>query len=277
MLERTIKAVLGHYGYKIARVDAAPSYTDLWQPQAYMGEEFMTIFGQWRKIMGVNSFSPSFYTTYRALKFLIANEVPGAFVESGVFKGSQCVLVALTLRHLGADDRSIYLYDTFFGMPEPGENDFELHKRYRATDRWHRERNGHGSHWNRGTLDEVRRNMLATGYDEARLVIVPGKVQDTLPKASLQKIAFLRLDTNFYDSTRAEMEWLYPCLSPGGVLIVDGYGRWSGQKKAVDEYFNAERAEPLMLRVGYNDWISVRACRLAGHSHRMASTSASAR
>lgn len=259
MLKRTIKTVLGHYGYKIARVNAAPSYTDLRQPQAYMGEEFMTILGQWRKIMGVNSFSPCFYTTYRASKFLIANEVPGAFVESGVFKGAQCVLVALTLRYLGADDRSIYLYDTFFGMPEPGKNDFMLHKRHRAIDMWRRVRNGHGSHWNRGTLDEVRRNMLATGYDEARLVFVPGKVQDTLPKTKPQKIAFLRLDTDFYDSTRAEMEWLYPCLSPGGVLIVDGYGRWSGQKKAVDEYFNAERVEPLMLRVGYNDWISVQA------------------
>lgn len=75
---------------------------------------------------------------------------------------------------------------------------------------------------------------------------VEGLVQDTLPGRAPDRIAILRLDTDLYNSTRHELEHLYPRLSPGGVLIVDDYGKFSGATRAVDEYFERVN-EPILL------------------------------
>jgi len=86
-------------------------------------------------------------------------------------------------------------------------------------------------------LEEVKRNMEATGYPPAQISYIKGKVEDTLPAEAPAQIAVLRLDTDWYESTRHELVHLYPRLSPGGVLIIDDYGYWTGARKAVDEYF----------------------------------------
>ncbi len=91
--------------------------------------------------------------------------------------------------------------------------------------------------WCYSPLEEVKRNMDSTGYPAAEITYVKGKVEDTLPDAAPAQIAVLRLDTDWYESTRHELEHLYPRLAPGGVLIIDDYGYWSGARKAVDEYF----------------------------------------
>jgi hypothetical protein len=77
-----------------------------------------------------------------------------------------------------------------------------------------------------------------------------GMVEDTLKNEPLpERIAILRLDTDFYESTKIELELLYPRLAPGGVLIVDDYGLWQGSKKAVDEYFGDK--PPLLMPIDY--------------------------
>ena len=75
---------------------------------------------------------------------------------------------------------------------------------------------------------------------------VQGRVENTLPAAAPPEIAVLRLDTDWYESTRHELEHLYPRLVDGGVLIVDDYGYWQGARQAVDEYFG-ETGEAILL------------------------------
>lgn len=105
------------------------------------------------------------------------------------------------------------------------------------------------SQWCRAEIDEVRANLSSTGYEPARMHFLKGRVQDTLPDDAMGPIALLRLDTDWYESTKWELEQLYPQLAPGGVLIIDDYGRWRGCRKAVDEYFAHNGITMLLGRI----------------------------
>lgn len=260
MIKTTIKNIMNHYGYKVVATDAhkQKSFRNLAQTQDYMGDEFLDIWREWCRIMNSESFSPSFYTTYKATRYVVLNEIEGEFVESGVYQGTQCMFIALTLQCLGATKRAIYLYDTFEGMPQPGEMDLDLNKGMPAIEIWNKKERDGIADWNYCTIDRVKELVLATGYGESHFVFVKGKVQDTLRQTRPDRIALLRLDTDFYESTKAEMNELFPRLSERGVFIVDGYGRWAGQSRAVDEYFATHGIEPLLLRVGFNDWVSIK-------------------
>jgi hypothetical protein len=107
-------------------------------------------------------------------------------------------------------------------------------------------------------LDAVRRTVLGSGYPAERVHFVEGRVEDTLPAHAPEQLALLRLDTDWYESTRAEMEHLYPRLVPGGVLIIDDYGHWEGARRAVDEHFAAHGPAPLLHRIDYTARIAVK-------------------
>ena len=81
--------------------------------------------------------------------------------------------------------------------------------------------------------------------------MVKGKVEDTLPGHAPDHIAVLRLDTDWYASTKHEMEHLYPRLARGGVLIIDDYGHWAGSRQAVDEYLAEHGIHLLLNRTDY--------------------------
>ena len=107
-------------------------------------------------------------------------------------------------------------------------------------------------------LDAVREVVLSSGYEQRLLHFVQGPVEETLPKTAPDRLALLRLDTDWYESTRHELVHLYPRLVDGGVLIVDDYGHWEGCRRAVDEYFAAE-ADPILLsRVDYTARIAIK-------------------
>src|SRR5437773_5710167 len=91
--------------------------------------------------------------------------------------------------------------------------------------------------------------MAATGYPTAKLHFVQGMVEETIPATVPARIAILRLDTDWYQSTRHELEHLYPLVSHIGVLIVDDYGYWKGARKAVDEYFARAQTPMLLHRI----------------------------
>ena len=108
------------------------------------------------------------------------------------------------------------------------------------------------------SVEEVRTLVLRTGYPASRLQLVPGRVEDTIPDAAPETIALLRLDTDWYASTRHELEHLYPRLSGAGILIVDDYGHWEGARQATDEYLT-ELDRPLFLsRVDYTVRMAVK-------------------
>jgi len=112
--------------------------------------------------------------------------------------------------------------------------------------------------WAMAPLDRVRRNVLATGYPAERVHFIQGKVEDTLPANAPDRIALLRLDTDWYESTHHELTHLYPRLSPGGVLIIDDYGHWQGSRLAVDEFFAARAYTPLLGRMDYTGRMMVK-------------------
>jgi hypothetical protein len=195
------------------------------------------------------------------VEHVVRSEVPGALVECGVWKGGSMMAAALTLLRLGAADRDLYLFDTFQGMPPPTSEDvFSAYDGYSPMRHWRRRHRGDGreSTWHYVAADDVRAALLSTGYPAERVHLVEGRVEDTLPAAAPDAIALLRLDTDWYESTRHELEHLYPRLSPGGVLILDDYGHYEGARRAVDEYFDAHGGRPLLTRVDYTGRVGVK-------------------
>jgi O-methyltransferase len=105
--------------------------------------------------------------------------------------------------------------------------------------------------WCFAPLDDVRANMNSTGYPMDQVNFVVGKVEQTLNLRSNipDAIALLRLDTDWYESTKVELETLYDKLSPGGILLIDDYGYWDGTRRAVDEFFNSLPRKMLFNRI----------------------------
>jgi hypothetical protein len=196
-----------------------------------------------------------------AVRYCVGRGLEGAFAECGVWRGGSVLAMILTLQELGADDREICVYDTFAGMTEPGEHDTSGRDQP-ARRTWSEARARGERAWGDLFADElvaepvVRSTLLATGYDPALLRLVAGPVETTLPEHAPERLALLRLDTDWYESTRHELVHLYPRLVSGGVLIVDDYGHWEGCRRAVDEYF----AEiPLLLHpIDYSGRIAVK-------------------
>jgi O-methyltransferase len=184
-----------------------------------------------------------------AVSYVIENEIPGEIAECGVWRGGSMMTVALTLLALGDRTRSLYLYDTFEGMSAPTEFDKSF-SGVVADELLRKDPRGQGN-WCYASLEDVRRNLLSTGYPEEKIHLIKGKVEDTIPKSLPPKISLLRLDTDWYESTKHELEHLYPLLHPKGILVIDDYGHWQGAKKAVDEYFREQNETVFLHRIDY--------------------------
>jgi len=174
----------------------------------------------------------------QSLMHVHASGIAGDIVECGVWKGGNLVLAMLAMDRLG-DSRTVWAYDTFAGMSAPTKFD-SVTGDWRTAERQfeNKQREDHNE-WCYAPLEEVRANIESFGLSAGRYRAVKGKCEDTLRVAGNlpERIAVLRLDTDFYESTAAELEILYPRLASGGVLIIDDYGAWTGSRKAVDAYF----------------------------------------
>lgn len=198
-----------------------------------------------------------------AVRYCVRRGIPGDFAECGVWRGGSVMAMLLTLRELGIEDRDIHLYDTFEGMTAPTVHDTSP-VAPPASETWAQAEASGERAWGEVfspavfNLEDVRRAVLGTGYPAERVHFVQGPVEQTLTAHVPDQLALLRLDTDFYESTRAEMEHLYPRLVAGGVLIVDDYGHWEGARRAVEEHF-AGHGNPLLLsRIDYTGRIGVK-------------------
>jgi O-methyltransferase len=187
---------------------------------------------------------PRVYALARAVEYVAAREIPGAIVECGVWRGGSMMAAALTLLRLGVIERDLYLFDTFMGMTPPSDEDVRSSGE-RAADLLAAE-GAESDIWAIASLEDVRDAVLGVGYPAERIHFVKGPVEETLPASAPDEIALLRLDTDWYASTKHELVHLYPRLVRGGVLILDDYGYWQGARRAVDEYLS-ERNLPLLL------------------------------
>jgi hypothetical protein len=164
-----------------------------------------------------------------------AFSIPGAFVECGVWRGGAALAMILALQ--GKEVRDIYLFDTFAGMTKPGFEDVDF--------MGHEGREGDCA----ATASEVLKVLGLVNYWDWHLVV--GRVEETIPALAPQQIALLHLDTDWYASTKHELQHLYPCVSRGGIVIIDDYGHWQGARKAVNEYRAENRITSPLIECGY--------------------------
>ncbi len=175
-----------------------------------------------------------------ALRMIDEKKIEGDIVECGVWRGGHIILARMV-----SPDRRCWLYDTFEGMTQPGPYDMKVSGKKPPPGK------ALSKKWTMASLEEVTYNLRCAGVLDSYLTqFVVGDVLKTLDKIENlpDKIALLRLDTDWYESTKKELEILWPRLVSGGILIIDDYGHWLGARKAVDEYLCAadrQRLKPI--------------------------------
>jgi O-methyltransferase len=243
--KQAVNAGLSRAGYKLVRSDrlvARPPAPAPKRKRAHMDEDARrTIRAVRPRTMTADD---KLFALIVATRYVVDHEVPGAFVECGVWRGGSQQAVAYTLLERGVTDRDLYLFDTFEGMPEPTEKD-RRHDGRPAVELLGRSSRT-AKVWAVAGLDDVRAGMAQTGYPAERIHFHAGRVEETIPAAAPAQIAVLRLDTDWYRSTRHELEHLYDRVPSGGVLILDDYGYWAGAREAVDEFLAATGARLLL-------------------------------
>jgi hypothetical protein len=185
-----------------------------------------------------------FYNVYQSMRYVATNDIPGDIAECGCFLGGIGIFMGLLRRHLELHEKTIYLYDTFAGPPE-GESDVV-----------------HGEVQHSAPLppyyDAVLGNIDEVLHTDEGYVLVRGPVEETLPASPEVKLCLMRLDTDFFSSTKVELEVLYPRLVSGGVLVVDDYGMYAGARRATDEFLATQRRRPLLNRIDGSVWAGVK-------------------
>jgi O-methyltransferase len=198
------------------------------------------------------------FSLIKAVQYIVTNKIPGDIVECGVWKGGSMMAVAMTLVALNDVEKELYLFDTFEGMTEPTETDIS----YKNDSAFELLRKGKKNEknfvWAYSPIENVRKNLLSTGYHHNKIHFIKGKVEETVPEKAPAEISLLRLDTDWYESTRHELIHLYPRLNPGGLIIIDDYGHWRGAKKATDEYMRDNNIKLFLCRIDYTGRIGVK-------------------
>lgn len=194
------------------------------------------------------------YALINAVKYIVENKLPGDMVECGVWRGGSMMAIAETLLALGDTSRHLYMYDTYEGMSAPSDHDKDFGNQA-AAELLQQTSVGtsYDNIWCYASLEDVQANLQLTGYPAAQLHFIKGPVEETLHQhAPLHPhIAMLRLDTDWYASTKVEIEQLYHQLVTGGFMIADDYGHWQGARQAIDEYVATLPAAPFLHRVDY--------------------------
>jgi O-methyltransferase len=155
-------------------------------------------------------------------------ELPGDIVECGVWNGGSAALMAVSCQQdeTWFERRSFWLFDSFEGLPRPGEEDGI----------WARDFYFEGMC--KGNTEKVREIFGKLDVPMARVHIVPGWFDSTLGTAAIKHIALLHIDADWYDSVKVVLETLYDRVVPGGFVVLDDYGYWPGCSQAVTDYFD---------------------------------------
>ncbi len=168
---------------------------------------------------------------------VVDKRIPGDLIETGVWRGGATIFMRGILQAYGDDDRKVWVADSFEGLPVPDAERFPKEAEF------HRGKIMQRLYKNMAaTLEEVRANFDAYGLLDDRVRFLKGWFKDTLPTAPIERLALIRLDGDYYDSTMDALNNLYDKLSVGGIVIVDDYGEdaWTNCRQAVDA-FRAQR------------------------------------
>ena len=147
------------------------------------------------------------------IRTVVAEGVPGDFIETGVWRGGTCILMRGVLKTLGVTDRRVFVADSFQGLPQPDPDKYPLDKGDALYD----------YDFLAVSEDQVRHNFDRYGLLDDQVVFLKGFFADSLPTAPIEQIAIMRLDGDMYSSTMDALNNLYHKLSPGGFCIIDDY------------------------------------------------------
>jgi O-methyltransferase len=194
-----------------------------------------------------------------AAKHAALTPIPGDWVECGVWRGGISLAAKLIFEEYASDKR-VWLFDTFAGMTEPGPFDRPKFDDYDAQQMFDANRREGFNQWCYASLEDVRRNFERAGADLAGVKLVKGDARKTLKHGSNlpDEISVLRLDTDFYEATKVQLEVLYPLLATGGPILIGDVGYWEGVRKAVDEYFSPPRVRPILYYTDLSDRMGVK-------------------
>lgn len=181
-----------------------------------------------------------------AIKYILKNNIEGVIVECGIYTGDfEYNWINELLQN--NEYRDIYMYDTFTGLTEPSEHDYTCQgsiyynmNSSSVKEYWSANNEGNINKWCYAPLEYVKNRLNSTGYPEDKLHYIVGDVMETLKnkKNIPEKIAILRLDTDWYESSKFELEQMHDNVVTNGVIIFDDYYHWNGQRKATDDFFN---------------------------------------
>ena len=182
---------------------------------------------------------------YNSLEYIRINNIDGDIVECGVWKGGNVIGIIEYLKYHNIVDKNVWLYDTFEGMTTPEEIDVDLNNNKASSIL--------ESVLCYSPLTEVKQNLSKSEFDNDKLKFIVGDVSETLliENNKPDKISLLRLDTDWYKSTKDELIQLYPKLINDGVLIIDDYGHWRGSKTATDEFFKENNISVEIIKIDY--------------------------
>ncbi len=171
----------------------------------------------------------------RCVATVLDEQVPGDFIETGVWRGGACMLIKRIIDRRGATDRVVWLADSFKGLPAP-KSDADgadlSNVQYLAV-----------------SAEDVRRNFARFGLLDERVRLLEGWFADTLPNAPIKQLALLRLDGDLYHSTIDVLKNLYDRVVPHGFVIVDDYGSWESCRRAVHDFLAARNEQPRIEKI----------------------------
>jgi hypothetical protein len=247
------RGALARAGYELQRV---PRPGELSRTHPDIEQDFAAVFGLAQPFTMTSV--ERMYALWQSVRHVVETDVRGDVVECGVWRGGSSLIAARALMSLGETARTVWLYDTFEGMSAPTERDVSATGE-EIVPQWDSLRHDRANPLLcYADLDDVKATMSRSEYPGERIRYVEGKVEETIPADAPETIAVLRLDTDWYESTRHELEHLYPRLSPGGILVLDDYGAWQGARQAVDEYFADHPAPPLLQRIDATGRLAVK-------------------
>jgi O-methyltransferase len=243
---------------KIARVFGL-AITRIRADEYYLPDISPAFVETFKKVRPYTMTSPErIFSLCEAIKYVHDKNIEGDIVECGVWKGGSMMAVAETFLKLGDTSKNLYLFDTFEGMPPPTENDMDIAGVTAKSLLDNSDKESDESVWCLATIEVVKEALASTRYPIEKIHFIKGMIEQTIPHFAPEKIALLRLDTDWYESTKHELEHLFPRISKGGVLIIDDYGHWQGARKAVDEYIEKYNIKILLNRIDYTGRIAVR-------------------
>jgi O-methyltransferase len=217
--------------------------------EQHLDKDFFEISRKIKKIYKNQNLDETAYTAYQTIKNIVNQKIEGCIVECGVYQGQKISFFLETLKKLKINNRDVYVIDTFEGMTEPSDNDYQVNtkkKMYKAD--------------MKVNLEIVKNNIYKTNYprEKVHFIKIDVRQENLLKNSIVGEIALIRLDTDFYDSTLSILNSLYYRVAKNGYLIHDDYGHWKGHYDACIKFYKTNNINPVLIRTSVKERVEIK-------------------